>query len=68
MRVKQDSKADQIGFVKQSVKQRGNRAGQDNRKTMELASKSGAGEGTRTLDNLLGRYIAISAVAQIRRG
>ena len=32
---------------------------------MQNRKLAGAGEGIRTLDNLLGRYIALSGVAQI---
>ena len=49
--IKSSSNVEQVREVKQFVKQ--------NRKL------AGAGEGIRTLDNLLGRYITLSGVAQI---
>ncbi len=54
-RVKQNTKANYARKVKQSVKQNINQVGQTIPKTTDLATKCGAGDGTRTRDHLLGR-------------
>lgn len=54
-RVKQNTKANYARKVKQSVKQNINQVGQAIPKTTDLATKCGAGDGTRTRDHLLGR-------------
>ena len=55
MRVKQKCQASQLQKVKQIVKQNVKRSGRGMGKTTDLALKSGAGEGIRTLDVLLGK-------------
>jgi len=67
-RVKQNTKANYARKVKQSVKQNINQVGQTIPKTTDLATKCGAGDGTRTRDHLAWKEaIVFASILKLNR-